>query len=152
MLKPLLEEGGRMLQECNGAIRALDPDVRIAATAKARAQTHEATPEEYRLADLLKELTQTVVKTIDNGRKRTAGMPHAEKKINPLWFLLAEPLFKIIAAVGLLLSGVLLGVLVRGLLGGLGLDKILEGLGPWHYHRSSRKKKYAIRFLLPCKK
>ncbi|OKL56991.1 hypothetical protein UA08_07717 [Talaromyces atroroseus] len=139
-VKPLLEEGGRMLQECNGAIRALDPDGRIAATAKARAQTHEATPEEYRLADLLKELTQTVVKTIDNGRKRIQDMPHAKKKLNPLWSLLSEPLFQIIAAVGLLLSGVLglvsrlldglgLGGLVRGLLGGLGVDKLLEGLG-----------------------
>ncbi|PCH01078.1 Protein of unknown function DUF3659 [Penicillium occitanis (nom. inval.)] len=139
-VKPLLEEGGRMLQECNGAIRALDPDGRIAATAKARAQTHEASPEEYRLADALKELTQTVVKTIDNGRKRIQDMPHAKKKLNPLWSLLAEPLFQIIAAVGLLLSGVLglvsrlldglgLGGLVRGLLGGLGVDKLLEGLG-----------------------
>ncbi|EED16186.1 LEA domain protein [Talaromyces stipitatus ATCC 10500] len=139
-VKPLLEEGGRMLQECNGAIRALDPDGRIAATAKARAQTHEASPEEYRLADALKELTQTVVKTIDNGRKRIQDMPHAKKKLNPLWSLLTEPLFQIIAAVGLLLSGVLglvsrlldglgLGGLVRGLLGGLGVDKLLEGLG-----------------------
>lgn len=139
-VKPLLEEGGRMLQECNGAIRALDPDGRIAATAKARAATHEASPEEYRLADALKELTQTVVQTIDNGRKRIQNMPHAKKKINPLWALLTEPLFQIIAAVGLLLSGVLglvsrlldglgLGGLVRGLLGGLGVDKLLEGLG-----------------------
>jgi hypothetical protein len=139
-VKPLLEEGGRILQECNGSIRALDPDGRIAATAKARAATHEATPEEYRLADLLKELTQTVVKTIDNGRKRIQDMPHAKKKLNPLWSLLSEPLFQIIAAVGLLLSGVLglvsrlldglgLGGLVRGLLGGLGVDKLLEGLG-----------------------
>jgi hypothetical protein len=76
-VKPLLEEGGPILQECNGSIRALDPDGRIAATAKARAATHEATPEEYRLADLLKEITQTVVKTIDNGRKRIQDMPHA---------------------------------------------------------------------------
>ncbi|KAH8689092.1 hypothetical protein BGW36DRAFT_433857 [Talaromyces proteolyticus] len=139
-VKPLLEEGGRILQECNGSIRALDPDGRIAATAKARAAAHEATPEEYHLADLLKELTQTVVKTIDNGRKRIQDMPHAKKKLNPLWSLLAEPLFQIIAAVGLLLSGVLglvsrlldglgLGGLVRGLLGGLGVDKLLEGLG-----------------------
>ncbi|CRG92070.1 Adventurous-gliding motility protein Z [Talaromyces islandicus] len=139
-VKPLLEEGGRILQECNGSIRALDPDGRIAATAKARAATQEATPEEYRLADLLKEITQTVVKTIDNGRKRIQDMPHAKKKLNPLWSLLSEPLFQIIAAVGLLLSGVLglvsrlldglgLGGLVRGLLGGLGVDKLLEGLG-----------------------
>jgi hypothetical protein len=67
-------------------------------------------------------------------------MPHAKKKINPLWALLSEPLFQIIAAVGLLLSGVLglvgklldglgLGGLLKGLLGGLGLDKLVDGLG-----------------------
>ncbi|EAW15175.1 LEA domain protein [Aspergillus clavatus NRRL 1] len=139
-VKPLIEEGGQVLQECNGAIRALDPDGKIAATAKARAAAHEATPEEYALADKLKELTDLVMNTIENGRKKIADMPHAKKKINPLWALLSEPLFQIIAAVGLLLSGVLglvgrlldtlgLGPLVHGLLGGLGLDKILGGLG-----------------------
>lgn len=67
-------------------------------------------------------------------------MPHAKKKLNPLWALLTEPLFQIIAAVGLLLSGVLglvgrllnglgLGGLVNGLLGGLGINKLLNGLG-----------------------
>ncbi|KAL1851652.1 hypothetical protein VTK73DRAFT_9388 [Phialemonium thermophilum] len=34
-------------------------------------------------------------------------MPHAKKELNPLWGLLNEPLFQIIAAVGLLLNGVL---------------------------------------------
>jgi hypothetical protein len=92
------------------------------------------------LAELLKELTSTVVKTIDNGKKRISGMPHAKKKLNPLWGLLSEPLFQILAAVGLLLSGVLglvgrllnglgLGGIVNGLLGSLGIDKILSGLG-----------------------
>ncbi|KAJ6118978.1 hypothetical protein N7471_013598 [Penicillium samsonianum] len=139
-VKPLLEEGGRILQECNGSIRALDPDGRIAATAKARASSRDATPEEYQLADLLKELAETVTKTIDNGHKRIADMPHAKKKLNPLWALLSEPLFQIIAAVGLLLSGVLglvgnllgglgLGGLLNGLLGGLGLDKLFDSLG-----------------------
>jgi len=53
---------------------------------------------------------------------------------------LTEPLFQIIAAVGLLLTGVLnlvgrllnglgLGGLVNGLLGGLGINKLLGGLG-----------------------
>jgi hypothetical protein len=89
---------------------------------------------------MLKELTETVVKTIDNGKKRIADMPHAKKKLNPLWALLSEPLFQIIAAVGLLLSGVLglvgklldglgLGGILNGLLGGLGLDKLINGLG-----------------------
>lgn len=67
-------------------------------------------------------------------------MPHAKKKLNPLWGLLTEPLFQILAAVGLLLSGVLglvgkllnglgLGGLVNGILGGLGIDKLLGGMG-----------------------
>jgi hypothetical protein len=136
----MIEEGGRILQECNGSIRALDPDGRIAATAKARASTRDATPEEYQLAEMIKELTETVVKTIDNGKKRIADMPHAKKKLNPLWALLSEPLFQIIAAVGLLLNGVLslvgrlldglgLGGLLNGILGGLGLDKLINNLG-----------------------
>ncbi|KAJ6093546.1 hypothetical protein N7486_008835 [Penicillium sp. IBT 16267x] len=139
-VKPLLEQGGKILQECNGAIRALDPDGRIAATAKARASSRDATPEENQLADLLKTLTETVVKTIDNGKRRIADMPHAKKKLSPLWALLSEPLFQIIAAVGLLLNGVLtlvgrlldglgLGGLLNGILGGLGLDKLVNGLG-----------------------
>jgi hypothetical protein len=139
-VKPLLEEGGRILSECNGSLRGLDPDGSIAATAKARAAQGDATQEEHRLAELLKDLTTNVVKTIDNARKRIADMPHAKKKLNPLWGLLTEPLFQIIAAVGLLLSGVLglvgkllnglgLGGLVNGILGGLGVDKLLGGLG-----------------------
>ncbi|KAK1144290.1 hypothetical protein N8T08_005703 [Aspergillus melleus] len=139
-VKPLIEEAGSILQECNGAIRALDPDGHIAATAKARAASHEASPEEYALADQIKELTDTVVSTIEKGKRLIADMPHAKKELNPLWALLSEPLFQIIAAVGLLLTGVLglvgrlleglgLGPLVHGLLGGLGLDKLLSGLG-----------------------
>jgi hypothetical protein len=139
-VKPLIEEGGRILGECNGAIRGLDPDGHIAANAKAKAASGEASPEEHRVAEGLKELTTTVVKTVDNAKKRIADMPHAKKKLNPLWGLLTEPLFQIIAAVGLLLSGVLglvgkllnalgLGGLVNGILGGLGVDKLLGGLG-----------------------
>lgn len=92
------------------------------------------------MADNLKELTTTVVTTIDNAKKKISDMPHAKKKLNPLWSLLTEPLFQIIAAVGLLLTGVLnlvgkllnglgLGGLVNGLLGGLGINKLLGGLG-----------------------
>lgn len=139
-VRPLIEEASRILQECNGSLRGCDPDGRIASQAKGRSETREATPEEYRLADLLKELTTTVVTTIDNAKKKIADMPHAKKKLNPLWALLTEPLFQIIAAVGLLLTGVLnlvgkllnglgLGGLVNGLLGGLGIDKLLGGLG-----------------------
>jgi hypothetical protein len=52
-------------------------------------------------------LTENVTTTIDNAKKKIAGMPHAKKELNPLWGLLAEPLGQILAAVGLLLSGVL---------------------------------------------
>jgi len=139
-VKPLIEEGSRILNDCNGSLRGLDPDGRIAAQAKGRQQTGEASPEEYKLADNLKELTTSVVTTIDNAKKKISDMPHAKKKLNPLWGLLTEPLFQIIAAVGLLLTGVLnlvgkllnglgLGGLVNGLLGGLGINKLLGGLG-----------------------
>lgn len=48
-----------------------------------------------------------MTQTIDNAKSKIEGMPHAKKELNPLWGLLAEPLFQIIAAVGLLLNGVL---------------------------------------------
>jgi hypothetical protein len=139
-VRPLIEQGGMILTEANGVIRGLDPDGRIAANAQHKTASREATPEEYRLADVLKELAGNVTQTIENAKKKIAGMPHAKKELNPLWNLLAEPLGQIIAAVGLLLSGVLglvgrllpglgLGGLLDNLLGGLGLKGILEGLG-----------------------
>jgi hypothetical protein len=77
------------------------------------------------------QLTGRVTQTIDQAKKKIAGMPHAKKELNPLWGLLAEPLGQILAAVGLLLAGVLglVGKLLSGLgLGGL-LDNLLGGLG-----------------------
>lgn len=159
-VKPLLEQGNSILMEANGVIRGLDPDGHIAAQSKGRAGSKDASPEEYRLADLLKEvccpsnpiphpyycilthiqLTGNIHTTIENAKKKIAGMPHAKKELNPLWGLLAEPLGQILAAVGLLLAGVLglvgrllsglgLGGLLDNLLGGLGLKGILKGLG-----------------------
>ncbi|KAJ2891591.1 putative late embryogenesis abundant protein [Zalerion maritima] len=139
-VKPLIEEGGRILTEANGMIRGLDPDGRIAANAKHKTAAREATPEEYRLADLLKELTGTVTECIEGAKRKIEDMPHAKKELNPLWGLLTEPLFQIIAAVGLLLNAVLsivgrllqglgLGGILQGLLGTLGIDKLLDGLG-----------------------
>ncbi|RCI14647.1 hypothetical protein L249_6814 [Ophiocordyceps polyrhachis-furcata BCC 54312] len=139
-VKPLIEEGHRILTETNGVIRGLDPDGRIQRNAKAKAGTREATPEEHHLAEVLKELTGTISETIDKARRMIDGMPHAKKELNPLWGLLSEPLFQILAAVGLLLNGVLglvgrllsglgLGGLIDNLLGGLGLNKILGSLG-----------------------
>ncbi|OAT08342.1 hypothetical protein BDBG_04305 [Blastomyces gilchristii SLH14081] len=129
-VKPRIEEGSSHLQECNGTLRLLDPDGQmIAAKAKSKSAQREASPEEHQLADLLKELTSTVATTIDNARKRIADMPHAKKRLNPLWALLSEPLFQIITAVSLLLTGVLGLRLVNGLLGGLGINKLLGELG-----------------------
>jgi len=139
-VRPLIEQGGAILTETNGMVRALDPDGRISANAKHKTAAREATPEEYRLAEVLKELAGNVTQTIENAKKKIAGMPHAKKELNPLWGLLAEPLGQILAAVGLLLAGVLglvgrllsglgLGGLLDNLLGGLGLKGILKGLG-----------------------
>ncbi|KAK3955465.1 hypothetical protein QBC32DRAFT_333590 [Pseudoneurospora amorphoporcata] len=139
-VKPLIEEGGRILTEAKGIIKGLDPDGRIAANAKHKTAAREATPEEYHLAEVLKDLTGDVTQCIENARKKLEDMPHAKKELNPLWGLLNEPLFQILAAVGLLLAGVLnlvgrllgglgLGGLVDGLLGTLGLNRVLQGLG-----------------------
>jgi len=139
-VKPLIEDGGKILTEVNGVIRGMDPDGRIQRNAKQKSASREATPEEFHLADLLKELTGSVTECIDSAKRKLEDMPHAKKELSPLWGLLSEPLFQILAAVGLLLNGVLgivgrllsglgLGGLVDGLLGSLGLDKILGGLG-----------------------
>ncbi|CAG9956753.1 unnamed protein product, partial [Clonostachys rosea f. rosea IK726] len=139
-VKPLIEEGGKILSETSGIIRGLDPGGRIQRQAKQRSGTREASPEEHHLAEQLKELTGTITQTIDNAKRKIEGMPYAKKELNPLWGLLMEPLGQILAGVGLLLTGVLglvgrllsglgLGTLVDGILGGLGLNKILGSLG-----------------------
>ena len=92
----MIEDGGKLLSETNGIIRSLDPDGRLAQNAKQKAASHEATPEEYHLADTLK-----------GAKSKLEGMPHAKKKLSPLWGLLTSPLGQILAAVGLLLAGVL---------------------------------------------
>ncbi|KFY31629.1 hypothetical protein V493_00944 [Pseudogymnoascus sp. VKM F-4281 (FW-2241)] len=151
-VKPLLEQGGEILQEANGVIRGLDPDGRIQANAKNKSASREATQEEHRLAEVLKELTGSVSQTIEGAKKKVAGMPHAKKELNPLWGLLAEPLGQILAAVGLLLSGVLglvgnllaglgLGGLLDNLLGGLGIKGILDNLGLGSLSKSLTGKK-----------
>ena len=45
--------------------------------------------------------------SIERAKRKIEDMPHAKEKLNPLWALLTEPLGQIIAAVGLLLTGVL---------------------------------------------
>jgi hypothetical protein len=53
------------------------------------------------------QLTGTVTECIDSAKRKIEDMPHAKKELSPLWGLLSEPLFQILAAVGLLLNGVL---------------------------------------------
>jgi hypothetical protein len=107
IVRPLIEEGSRILQETNVSIRALDSSGRIAAGVKQKAASRDATPDEYRLAEKLKDLSENVSKTIEPAKQKTAGMPHAKKELNPLWGLLTEPLGQILAAGRLLLSDVL---------------------------------------------
>jgi hypothetical protein len=52
-------------------------------------------------------LTENVSKVIDKAKMTIDGMPHAKKELTPLLVLLQNPLAQIIAAVGLLLTGVL---------------------------------------------
>ncbi|KAF4332695.1 hypothetical protein FBEOM_13504 [Fusarium beomiforme] len=54
-VRPLIEEGAKILIDNNRAIRDLDTDGHIQRNAKQQAAIAEATPEEYHLAELLKE-------------------------------------------------------------------------------------------------
>ncbi|PNP59298.1 hypothetical protein FNYG_14956 [Fusarium nygamai] len=54
-VRPLIEEGAKILTDINGVIRDLDTDGRIQRNKKQKASIVEATPEEYHLAELLKE-------------------------------------------------------------------------------------------------
>lgn len=55
-VRPLIEEGGNILREAHGIIRGLDPDGHIQANAKHKTGTREATPEEFHLAEVIKEV------------------------------------------------------------------------------------------------
>lgn len=88
-VKPLIEQGSAILNEANGVIRGLDPDGRLQANAKGKTSGRDATSEEHQLAEVLKELSGSVTQTIEQAKKKIAGMPHAKKELNPLWGLLA---------------------------------------------------------------
>lgn len=139
-VKPLLEEATCILRETHGAIKALDPDGSISNNATRKSQDHEASKEEQHLAEALGKLTGDVTKAIEEAKKKLAGMPKAKKNLGPLLDMLSDPLFQIVSGVGLLLNGVLsllgnildglgLGGIVRNILTGLGLEKVLKGLG-----------------------
>lgn len=60
-VKPLIEEGGKILTEANGMIRGMDPDGRIQRNAKHKSATKDASPEEHHLAEVLKEVSYQAV-------------------------------------------------------------------------------------------
>jgi predicted ribosome quality control (RQC) complex YloA/Tae2 family protein len=139
-MKPLLEQGTQILNETHGAIKALDPSGNISRNAKNKSAAHQATSEEYYLAEKLSQLTENVQKTIDNAQEKIKDMPKAKKEIHPLLIALQNPLVQIVSAVGLLLAGVLnlvrqilsglgLGGLIDNLLGAVGLNKLVDSLG-----------------------
>ncbi|KAL4811975.1 hypothetical protein BDW67DRAFT_189105 [Aspergillus spinulosporus] len=138
---------GNILQDCNNSLRSLDPDGQIASTMKSHGHPctiPDAMTSEYRLASHLIDLAQTVIDTITAGRHRLSvmskEMAFARRKINPLWTLLSNRLFDIVAAVGLLHTGFIwvlssmlnrpwLGKALQRLLIGIGLDSVLDRLG-----------------------
>jgi hypothetical protein len=123
--KPLLEKAASILQECEAAIKGLDPDGTWQAKAQAAAAgsgDKKATPEQHRLAELVTKLTGDVAKSIEHAKKRLLNFPKAKKNLSPLLVLLEQPLVQIVTGIGLLLNGVL--GLVGNLLNGLGLGGI----------------------------
>ncbi|KAJ3807003.1 hypothetical protein EV368DRAFT_50506 [Lentinula lateritia] len=125
-VKPLLQQAEKILNETMGMIKGADPDNRLSDRAKRHAQTHNATPEEQRLAEALKVLLEEVGGTIEWARDKLDSFPKAKKDLGPLLDALGQPLTQIVGGVGLLLAGVL--NLLGNLLSGLGLDSLLKGI------------------------
>lgn len=151
-VRPLIEQATNILFECHGAIKALDPDGTIANNATRKAAYKEATKEEEHLAESLAKLTGEVTKAIENAKAMIKDMPNVKKDLGPLLDMLCEPLFQIVSGVGLLLNGVLsllgnildglgLGGIFRNLITGLGLEKVLKGLGLTGFYPEDKSKK-----------
>lgn len=87
-VKPLLECSTTILQETYGAIKALDPNGKIANNAQNRAKNSEASAEEQHLAQGLSTLAGEVTKTIQHAKDVIKDMPHAKNKLGPLLDLL----------------------------------------------------------------
>ena len=68
-VKPLIEEGGKILTETNGVIRGMDPDGRIQRNAKHKSKTNDASPEEHHLAEVLQEVSS---------HNASIGAPHTD--------------------------------------------------------------------------
>ncbi|CAO1636487.1 unnamed protein product [Sympodiomycopsis kandeliae] len=125
-VKPLIQQAADTLGECHGGIKALDPDGKLAKRAQSKTSERNATPEEYRLGDLLKELSEKVENTIEESKRRIQDMPKAKKDLGPMLDILRDPLVQILAGVGVLLNGVL--NLLGGLLGRLGLGGLVDSI------------------------
>ncbi|KAF5361145.1 hypothetical protein D9758_009018 [Tetrapyrgos nigripes] len=125
-VRPLLIQAEKILNETLGSVKGADPENRLTNRAKRHRDAHTATPEEQRLAEALKVLTEEVGGTIEWARGKLDSFPKAKRELGPLLDALAQPLTQIIAGVGMLLAGVL--NLLGKLLSGLGLDSLLKGL------------------------
>jgi len=125
-VKPLIEQGEKVLNETNGAIKGADPDNRLTNRATRHQADHRATPEEQRLAAALKVMIEEVGGTIDWAKGKLNSLPKAKNELGPLLDALGQPLTQIVGGVGLLLAGVL--NLVSRLLSGLGLSSLLDGI------------------------
>ncbi|KAJ4473372.1 hypothetical protein C8J55DRAFT_138816 [Lentinula edodes] len=82
-VKPLLQQAEKILNETMGMIKGADPDNRLSDRAKRHAQTHNATPEEQRLAEALKvvRLPYLHLQNLDirlRVRKQLRALPSSE--------------------------------------------------------------------------
>ncbi|KAL4862326.1 hypothetical protein BDV12DRAFT_207313 [Aspergillus spectabilis] len=138
-MTPLIEEAGKVLQECKAALETIDPEGHLVAMIEARGASQKVTLG-YQLADLLQQLTPTVLDVMKSRRRLLAVIPHAQGQASRLCSMLSEILFQIVTAVGLLvckliglyskfLDSLRLGGLLRTLLTGSGVDKLLESCG-----------------------
>jgi len=134
-VRPLIREAIAILNQTLSQVNAADFGGTVAV-----AMSHPTIPEEVTLAHSLSRLTETVMRTIEAARSVIRDMPSANGQLTPLLNLLQEPLFQILTAVGMLLTGVLnlvgrllstvgLGWVLAGILRGLGLDTLLKAIG-----------------------
>ncbi|KAL4882989.1 hypothetical protein BJY04DRAFT_226791 [Aspergillus karnatakaensis] len=138
-LTPLIQEAGNVLEECNSALQAIDPDGDLAALISTRGASPRLALG-YQLADLVRQLLQTVFDLMQKPKHLLAVIPHARGRVSRLWATLFDLVFRIVTAVGLLVFKVVglysraldffrLGGPLRSILIGLGVDKLLEHSG-----------------------
>ena len=69
-VKPLLQQAEQILNETQGMIKGADPGNKVSGRAKRHAATHQATPEEQRLAEAL-AVVSFISYTFVDGQKRS---------------------------------------------------------------------------------